>query len=180
VWRKALAAHHQRIHTIEKSDIEFSQTLSVRATLLAAPLAEEKLETRVQRDGQHATAIVEIGQRINTFRDFIDKEEAQLTKLWQQWDEVQHDYARLGSEVFGAETCGDWGVGYRDLHGGYDKEMAQLRQEYQMTMDDVDTEIADIGVLMLKKMWGKEKVRCCTQGWLACSSLQMLIMMGCV
>lgn len=115
------------------------------------------METEVRRDGKPFYEIIEIGRQVNTFRKIIDKEEAKLAGLWEQWDALQNEYIKLGAEVFGAEAFGELGAEFKG-QGGYKREMELLELEHSTKLKAVDEEIESIGVSLLSKMKTKEKV----------------------
>jgi len=151
-------AFNERIKSISQADQEFLETISHKATLLTAPLTEEKLETEVRRDGKHFHEVVQIGERIAAFKKLVDKEDERLTDLWKQWEEVQIEYIRLGCEVLDVDVFGDLGREYRDLPGSYRRELELLNMEHKAKAEEINDEIDGIGVKIMHKMKTTEKV----------------------
>lgn len=94
---------------------------------------------------------------MDAFRKIIDKEEAKLADLWEQWDALQNEYIMLGAEVFGAEAFGEPGMEFKE-RGGYKREMEMLGLEHSAKLEEIDGEIENIGIGILSKMKTKEKV----------------------
>lgn len=66
------------------------------AAKLSTPLLGEKIETVIRRDGKRVTEVVEIGKRVEAFKELIETEEEKLKQAWKEWDEVQEEYIKLG------------------------------------------------------------------------------------
>lgn len=89
-----------KLEAIHDEDTAFMQHVSEIAAKLSTPLLGEKIETVIRRDGKRVVEIVEIGKRVEAFKELIEKEEEKLKQAWRAWDEVQEEYIELGKLAF--------------------------------------------------------------------------------
>lgn len=85
-----------KLEAIHEEDTAFMQHVSEVATKLSTPLVGEKIETVIRRDGKKVVEVVEIGKRVEAFKELIEREEEKLKQAWKEWDEVQEEYIQLG------------------------------------------------------------------------------------
>jgi len=101
---------------------------------------------------------VEIGRRVATLKKLIEKEESRLEELWNQWDDVQNEYIRLGIEVFGPQAFGELAAEHGDMQGGYKKELELLSLEHEANVQALDQEVEEIGAKILQEWKNAERV----------------------
>ncbi len=101
---------------------------------------------------------MEIGRRVAAFKKLIHKEESRLKGLWNQWDDVQNDYIRLGIEVFGPQAFGDLAAEHPNMQGGYKKDLELLSLEHEANVEALDKEAEEIGATILQEWKNAEKV----------------------
>jgi phosphopantothenoylcysteine decarboxylase len=89
-------ALNTKLEAIHEEDTAFMQHISEVAAKLGTPLVGEKIETVIRRDGKRVVEIVEIGKRVEAFKELIEREEEKLKQAWKEWDEVQEEYIELG------------------------------------------------------------------------------------
>lgn len=149
----------ERINDLERNDKQFYDAVFRKASLLSAPLVEEKVDTLVrQNDGSSKQQEIVIGDRVAAFKAVIETEDEKLKKLWRQWDELQEEYIKLGVEVFGPVKFGGSAAEYRDLEGGYRKDMEYWELEHGVLIEEIGNEVENIGVKVLQKLRNTEKV----------------------
>ena len=123
-------------------------------TKLSVSLVGEEVEIDMVKHGKRVTVTVTIGERVADFKSFVEKEESHLKELWAQWDEIQQEYEDLGIEVFGNNPAGEVA---RDI--GYKKEMKVLDLEHEDAVEELNSEIEEMGEKILKRLKASEKVR---------------------
>jgi phosphopantothenoylcysteine decarboxylase len=102
--------------------------------------------------------VVEIGNRVSTFKKFVEKEEIKLKESWKHWEDLQNEYIELGVEVFGPEVFGEAAAGLKVRQKGFQREMELLDLEHNARVAEFDEEIEDTGPKFLQKMKASEKV----------------------
>lgn len=153
----------ERIDALEKSDTQFIAEVEDNAKLISDPLVEEKIITKVlQKDGSRVDEVVLVGDRIAEFKAVIDAEEDRLAKLWRQWEDLQGEYVKLGSEVFGAAKFADEEdeFEFEELQSGYKHDMEIWNLEHENLVEEIKDDIENIGVRILHKLRSAEKVCC--------------------
>lgn len=158
-----LAAFTSQLTDSRAADETFFENADRQARILTAPLAEEIVEAIFSRDGKRVSETFTIGDRVDTFRKLVEKEETQLSEYWKQWDEVQNEYLQLGVEVFGGNGFGEDGKGVakaRDEESGFKREMELLELEYETRFQELEEEIENIKAEFLQAMKASEKVSC--------------------
>lgn len=153
------AALSERLMVSKSTDGSFFQELVEAATTLSAPLLQEKIETTISRDGKRKTEVVEIGERVVTFKRFVEKEEATLKESWKQWEDLQTEYIELGVDVFGPEVFGEDAAYLKVKQKGFKREMELLGLEHDARVREFDEEIEETGPKILQKMKVSEKVQ---------------------
>ncbi len=107
------------------------------------------------------TEIVEMGKRIELFRNSVEIDKAKLEGYWKEWDELQGEYVELGREVFGTDlfVCDKSGEGERK--GGHKVEVEDLYREFENTVVALREEVEEIAAEFLEIMEDSEKVSSC-------------------
>jgi phosphopantothenoylcysteine decarboxylase len=152
------AALSERLSASKAVDESFFQRVAEATKALSAPLVHEKIETTISKEGKRRTEVVEIGNRVATFKKIIEKEGAKLKDYWQQWYEVQNEYMELGIEVFGPEVFGEDALSLKISEKGFKREMELLDLEHDTSVRELDEEIEDTSAKFLQKMKASEKV----------------------
>lgn len=152
------AALSERLLASKATDESFFQRVAEAAATLSAPLSNEKIETTISKDGKRKIEVVEIGNRVTTFKEIIEKEGANLKEYWKQWDEVQNEYLELGVEVFGPEVFGEDALSVKIREKGFKREMELLNLEHNTMVGELDDEIEDTSAKIVQKMKASEKV----------------------
>jgi hypothetical protein len=140
-------------------DTDFYNDIEAQRQSLAAPIAEEIVETNFMRDGKSVKETLQIGQRIEVFKAMLAKKEAELTHYWAEWEKVQARIVQLGIEVLGAEAFEGGSAGDPREKKGYGRDMDELDLEHQNWLEEMDEEIQLIGEELVRKMRATEKVR---------------------
>ena len=140
------------------ADEAFLEVIAAHVATLSAPLDDEQIETTFTRDGKRVTEIVQIGKRVALFKKSIEKEEARLKDLWEQWEEVQNEYVELGTEVLWPQAIGEDRAENPRMQKGFKKEMALLNLEHGVRLEELAEEVEDASVKILQKMKASEKV----------------------
>jgi hypothetical protein len=141
---------------IEKNK-EFFKKVSDAVEILDAPMADEKIETTVLKNGKRTVQVVEIGKRIVDFKKNIEKEEDKLANYWNQYEQLQLEFEEFGVQVFGARALKVDKDKYDE--GGYRYEVNLLETEHHTQMEGIMEELREIGEEAIKKMRASEKVR---------------------
>lgn len=153
------AQFNDRLKAYRVTDELFFEQVSESAATLSQPLDAEKIQTTFKRDGKQVTEIVEIGERVGLFKNLVIREEEKLKEYWQQWEELQDDYLRLGIEVFGPESFGeDVNAPLEAGKAGVRWEMELLNLEHNARVEEMEEDIEDVAVKTLQKMKASEKV----------------------
>ncbi|PQE27530.1 hypothetical protein CJF30_00007884 [Rutstroemia sp. NJR-2017a BBW] len=139
---------------IEKNK-EFFKKVSNAVEILDAPMADEKIETTVLKNGKRTVQVVEIGKRIVDFKKNIEKEEDKLADYWNQYEQLQLEFEEFGVQVFGARALKVDEDKYDEE--GYRHEVDLLETEYHTQMEGIMEELRDIGEEAIKKMRASEK-----------------------
>ncbi len=148
----------ERLANTRATDEAFFETVSASAATLSAPLTEELVEADFKRDGETITEIVKMGKRVTLFKKSVENEQAKLKEYWKQWDDMQNEYIALGIEVFGAKTFSEDACGEEGSVKGYHREMELLDLEHNARVEELQEEIEEISVDILRKMKASEKV----------------------
>lgn len=132
------------------------QLVAEAAKTLSAPLSAEQLEIQTRaKDGKRGTEVIQLGSRVESYIDMIDKEEARMHDLWKQWDDVQNEYLDLGVEVFGRDV---FGVDATGVDTGFHRDTELMELELKTRIEEMEEEIESIGPEIEKKMKASEKV----------------------
>lgn len=110
------------------------------------------------KHGKEVIETMSIGERVTSFKKFIEKEEANLTGLWRQWEEIQDEYIELGVEVFGTKALGANTSAELGRCNGSRKEIETHDSEYATAVEELNEEIEEMGQKSLKRMKTSEKV----------------------
>jgi phosphopantothenoylcysteine decarboxylase len=149
----------KRLMASKAMDESFLQTITESAATLSAPLAQEKIETTITKDGKRKVEVMEIGKRVAMFKKLVEKEEANLKENWKRWDEVQNEYMELGIEVFGPEVFGEDTVGVKSRDRSFKGEVKLFNLEHNTGVGELDEEVEDNSAKILQTMKSSEKVR---------------------
>ncbi|KAM3072950.1 hypothetical protein ACMFMF_007274 [Clarireedia jacksonii] len=147
----------QRLDAGRVKDKAFLEKVSGVAEILSAPMADEKVETTVLKNGKRVVQIVEIGKRIADFKKNIGNEEEKLDDYWKRYELLQLEFEELGVQVLGARALKVAEDKYDEE--GYRHEVDLLEKEHCTKMEEIMEELGEIGDEAIKKMRASEKVR---------------------
>lgn len=150
------------LSTSHASDMQFFERASCEAGALSEPLIEESVEAIFSRDGKRVHETFKIGERVEKFKNFVEKEEAQLREYWKLWDEVQNEYLELGVGVFGEKSFGEDGKAFMDVQHGGSKAWKRAKElldlEHETKVQEVEEDIGGIKEESIRAMKTSEKV----------------------
>lgn len=134
----------------------YANTTAIYAKLLA-PLADEMIQSTTTKDGKPAITVNTIGKKVENFKTTLTTTVADLSPLWEEWEQVQGEILKLGIEVLGAEAF-EVGNGF-DIKGvrGYRKEMELLELERQTKREEFMEEVEELTEHAISKMKVSEK-----------------------
>ncbi|KAM3072249.1 hypothetical protein ACMFMG_009065 [Clarireedia jacksonii] len=145
----------QRLDAGRVKDKAFLEKVSGVAEILSAPMADEKVETTVLKNGKRVVQIVEIGKRIADFKKNIGNEEEKLDDYWKRYELLQLEFEELGVQVLGARALKVAEDKYDEE--GYRHEVDLLEKEHCTKMEEIMEELGEIGDEAIKKMRASEK-----------------------
>ena len=148
-----------RLAVTKTDDKAFIARISAAADSLSAPLVDEEIEIQTLKHGQRIKETVRIGTRVSNFKKVVEKENARLTDLWKQWEEIQNDYLELGVDVFGAGRFAENAAADKHIKEGFKKELEQIVKEHDVELKKIYHEVEGMRTKMLQKMVSSEKVR---------------------
>jgi hypothetical protein len=147
----------KKLATSSEKDKAFFEKVSSAVEILDAPMADEKIETTVLKNGKRTVQVVEIGKRIVDFKKNIEKEEGKLANYWNQYEQLQLEFEEFGVQVFGARALKVDEDKYDQE--GYRYELNLLETEHSTKMEGIMEELGEISDEAIKKMRASEKVR---------------------
>ena len=118
----------------------------------------EEIQTEATKNGKRTFAVFNMGERVDTFKKLVEKEEDNLKEYWRQWGEIQDEYLELGIEIWGPEVFGEDPETMEEKEGGFKREMELLDLEHKTRLGELDEEIEDISVQIAAQMKASEKV----------------------
>ncbi|KAJ8059927.1 hypothetical protein OCU04_011547 [Sclerotinia nivalis] len=142
----------QKVAKNKASDSSFLENISHNAAALSAPLAEEKIETTVKRKSRRVLEVVEIGERVDQFRQTIESEENKLEDYWKQWESLQNEFVKFAAQVFGGDAIKE-----KEEDEGYRVDMQLLDADHTTQMNALLEEIDEVGHDAIKMMKASEK-----------------------
>ncbi|KAF7904978.1 uncharacterized protein EAF01_005500 [Botrytis porri] len=142
----------QKLTQEKSTDQSFLQAISHNAHALSVPLATQKIQMTVQQKGRRISEIVEIGKRIEQFRQTIEEEENKLDGYWKEWEGLQMEFKMCATRVFGGEMFDE-----EDAEEGYHVDMLLLDKEYMAQINGLVEEVEEVGNDAVRKMKASEK-----------------------
>lgn len=144
-------------------DDAFVNTLTDAMDMLALPLHDEAVEATFTTDDGNVKAakIIEIGERMDVFKNSIAKDRDHLCTYWNEWEAIQDEFIRLGVSVFGSESFAsrEDAAAVADLMGAnFLRDMLTVNHEYSALFNDMAEQIADIGAGLVEEVEAAEHV----------------------
>lgn len=142
----------QKVAENKANDRSFLENISRNVAALSVPLAEEKIETTVKRKNRRVPEVVEIGKRVDQFRQTIESEENKLEDYWKQWESLQNEFVKFAAQVFGGDAIKE-----KEEDEGYRVDMQLLDAEHTTQMNTLLEELDEVGHDAIKMMKASEK-----------------------
>jgi hypothetical protein len=140
-------------------DAAFVHYIEGTMDLLSTPLAHEHIAVNFTRSGKHVTDVVQMGERMNTYKNCVDSHNNHLSGYWNDWEELQDEYMDLGLEVFGSDAFRYPPAGVKKFEAGFERKMELAYLEHQSMLKDVHKKLEALEVDFIKEIKAVEEVR---------------------
>lgn len=132
------AEYEATMNSHAAKDFAFVNYIEGTMDLLSTPLAHEHVSVNFTRGGNHVTDVVQMGERMSTYKDYVDTQNNHLTGYWTEWEELQDEYMDLGIEVFGSDAFHHPPAGVKKFEAGFERKMELAHLEHQKKLRDVN------------------------------------------
>lgn len=107
----------------------------------------------VQCKSQRVSEVVEIGKRIDQFKQIIESEKDKLEAYWTQYQKLQADFILFLAQIVGGAPLEE-----KEPSEGYRVDMRLLDAEHATEIQALLEEVDEVGHEAIKKMKASEKV----------------------
>ncbi|KAG4029419.1 hypothetical protein MFRU_016g01720 [Monilinia fructicola] len=133
-------------------DHSFLENVVQDSRALGSSLLAERVQTMVQCKSQRVSEVVEIGKRIDQFKQIIESEKDKLEAYWTQYQKLQADFILFLAQIVGGAPLEE-----KEPSEGYRVDMRLLDAEHATEKQALLEEVDEVGHEAIKKMKASEK-----------------------